>query len=154
MQRDHVGIALYQIAVILFRYRLFGLVDSIENLAFVVNDAFRGVQILGNLFLRGKRSPSKTKHTTAHAVNREHDATPEAIELLVLIDHRETRFLKKFELVLLRSCLIGQSSPVFRGIAQLKFLYDLIRKTSFPEIAQAYCFAFFSLPKIWYFLAR
>ena len=93
VQLYHIGIALYEVAVISLSNCLFGKENTIQHFALVINITLGRVEVFSLFLIVSKDTPPKAEHTPAHRVYGEHHPAFEAVELAVAINNRKSRFL-------------------------------------------------------------
>ena len=75
VHRRNVDVALYEIAAVLLRYGVLGLVYAVKLVALVVDERFRRVDVLGRLLVVAQYAPSESYHAPRNGVHGE-DHTP------------------------------------------------------------------------------
>ena len=80
MHTYNVGIALAEQTFVVFDDVAFGKIKTVEDLAFVVDDALGRIEILGDFFIGKQGAATKTKYAPRDTMNREHHATLEKVK--------------------------------------------------------------------------
>ena len=147
IELDDIGITFDQETIVLFGNGLFGLKNTVQDFALVVNIAFRRIEVFGRFFVVRQNSSSKTQNPARHALNRKHHATFETVKRPVVFWNRQTRAFQKLQFITFSQCFFCKSIPSFGRISQGEFFYGFARETSFLEIRKTDGFAFFRMQK-------
>ena len=149
---DDIRIPFHQKTVVLFGNGLFGKINAIEHLTFVVNLAFGRVQVFGSFLIIRQNTATKTEHPAAHGMDGEHDPPFETVERPVLahcllLDNGQPCFFQKLQLIPFIQGGFGKGLPLIQTIAKAKLFDGLVREPTFLEVRQPYGLSRFAFPK-------
>ncbi|CCZ39624.1 uncharacterized protein BN707_03299 [Bacteroides fragilis CAG:558] len=139
VHRDHVRISFHKEAAVLLYDGLFGKVDAVKFVAFMINFRLRRVDILGEfLVFRTEHTPAERNHFARKRVDREHDTSPEAVtQFMVVRLIAKPRLYEKLFFEAFAHRLLCQSVTPFSAEPQLEFVDNIITEASLAEVSQS-----------------
>ena len=138
MHREHIQIALDQIAFVLPGYLAFREINSVERAALVINLRFRGIYVFSDIgfLVIGNQCPSaESNDPAAYRMHRKHHAVIELVdEGAVIAPDAHAHGCKEFRFIAFGQCRPGQCRTVFWRPAEPELVYRGIFQASASEI--------------------
>ena len=137
VQGHHIRVALNQQDPIFLRNGGFGQVHTKQHIAFVVENALRAVEVLGDLFFLAQRAAPERNRTAGEIADREHHPALEKVPQLPVFVFGEAECKKPLGRVACFRRRRAHRIPAVRAIPNLECLQGLGTEPSALEIAQA-----------------
>ena len=137
VQGHHIRVALNQQDPVFLRNRGFGQVHTKQHIAFVVENALRTVEVLGDLFFFAQRAAPERNGTAGEIADREHHPALEKVPQLPVFVLGEAECKKPLRRIACFGSRRAHRIPAVRAIPNLECLQGLGTEPSTLEVAQA-----------------
>ena len=137
MHGDDVDVAFDEVTFVGAAYGVSGLVESIEDMAFVVDFGVGGVDVFSGLFFFGEDAATETENTAGDTEDGEHDAATETVVTFAVFEDGEAGFFEDSVGVAVASGMVGEVVPLVKTIAEAEGFDDFVAETSLVEIGES-----------------
>ena len=138
MHRRDVDISLYEVAPVLFRYGVLGLVYAVQLVALVVDERLGRVDVLRRLLVVLQDAASEGHDAPRNGMHGEDDAPGVAVlQRAVIAAVAKPRGDEKLLLEALRPCGLGQRVALRHGVTELEAADGVVAEAARAEIRKA-----------------